>query len=152
MSNSSDQGRKPMEEACLGHAHPLVLDLMHGVARESLYLGDELVILGDDLCRPPEKTSPSDRIVWMQSFDRLEQAARAQARFASWLANCLATGIAPSMAEISNALEVIPLRDMKERLARIAGLLPNDHSAYNPGDEEIWSAASPAGDDGGLFG
>jgi len=146
MSNSSEGKQTQIEDA--GLARQVVVELLYGVAQESAHLGDDLAKLGNDLCRPPELTSPSDRIVWMQSFDRMEQIARAQARFAKWLADCLAVEAAPSAQQIAAALEVFPLHDMKIRLARIAGLPPGDHSPHDPAEEDIWFAAPIAGEEG----
>lgn len=139
MSSSSECELQAAIDAPRYLARDLVVDLLNGVALETSYLGGELATLGEDLCQPPETTSQSDRIVWMQSFDRLEQAARAQARFSKWLADCLAMDYAPGVSEIQAALEIIPLRDMKERLARIAGVSIAEPSAGDPDDEEIWS-------------
>jgi hypothetical protein len=139
MSNSSECELTTAVETQQYPARDLVVDLMNGVALETSYLGGELATLGEDLCQPAESTSQSDRIVWMQSFDRLEQAARAQARFSKWLADCLAMDHSPGVPEIQAALEIIPLRDMKERLARIAGLSINEPCAGDADDEDIWS-------------
>ena len=143
MSRSSNAAALPMLPGSSDDPARTRARILAGIAWECAAMGREIAELGDALSEDRMAIGDSARMENMQAFDRLTQAAHAQAQILAHIARDILMERSTDSPEMLELINSVPIHDVRMRLREALGAMPN-YENVESGSADLWDDAAEA--------